>query len=551
MKHFLHFMTALGLLLPALGVCGAEQEPAPVKPPNILLVLMDDYGTGQFAPMARNLSLDQLDPELLAYTDSLGKKNAYDKQVALETAQTAMPFVGKLSEEGIVFTRAYAASNLCAPSRQGVLTGTSPTRWGVYRNIDVDERGLPEGQSLVHHLREMGYRTGFVGKWHMGARDPKLQKQINKTGGTKEEKKEKLTKTGYFGSVREKDHPYNNGFDYAYFYNRWSCPFYDSELIWDGREYTGKQSEYNTDLFTRKAMDFMGKSMDEEKPFFMELALHSIHGPLCVKAPKEYADRFNTGEKPVDMLYAHIYGVDQSVRRIVEMLKKRGEWENTILFFTSDNGATCGAGGHDLSLIPGNGTSRGHKGQHFQGGMHVPFLMVWPEKIKNGVTVDHIVSLMDIMPTSLDAAGANPPADIDGESLLPILENPETPIRDRLYFSGIHAAAWGFSARNVIGNAEARRDLSPGAWVVIEDNWLMRFTGTLVPGLMKTCPEGHGPTLELFNLKEDPTEQNNVLDQCPEVAERIKADYEKHAKTLPEPHAWDRIRWAELVSDNK
>ena len=172
------------------------------------------------------------------------------------------------------------------------------------------------------------------------------------------------------------------------------------------RNYTGKQSEYNTDQFTRVAMDFMEQSLDGDKPFFVELALHAVHLPLNVDAPEHYAKRFNTGYKSIDQFYSHVYGVDQSVKRIVDMLKQRGVWENTILFFMSDNGATCKVGAGDLSLIPGNGQYRGHKGQYYLGGTRVPLMMVWPDKIKKPVQIEQSVSLMDVIPTALEAAGA-------------------------------------------------------------------------------------------------------------------------------------------------
>ena len=110
--------------------------------------MLDDLGIGQFGPVARKLELEEIDPALLAYTDQLGEEG-YDKQVALEAAREAMPFIAELSAQSAVCSRAFATSSLCAPSRQGLLTGTNQTRWGAYRNIDVNVCGLEYGHCLV------------------------------------------------------------------------------------------------------------------------------------------------------------------------------------------------------------------------------------------------------------------------------------------------------------------------------------------------------------------------------------------------------------------
>ena len=144
----------------------------------------------------------------------------------------------------------------------------------------------------------------------MGSKNSELKKKNDEAGGSETD----LRKTGYWGSVVERDHPLNNGFDYALFYNLWECPFYNSELLWENREYTGISTEYNTDLFTRTAINFMEESLDEGKPFFMELALHAVHIPLNVDAPEVYSKHFDTGSEMVDQFYSHIY----------EVLRKKG-----------------------------------------------------------------------------------------------------------------------------------------------------------------------------------------------------------------------------------
>lgn len=523
------------------AACLAALSAQSSEKPNVLVILLDDFGTGQFAPMIKELEIDDVDPAFKEYTAHLGE--TYDPEIALSAARRAMPYMDSLAEQGVLFTHAFSASNLCAPARQGVLTGTSPTRWGAYRNIDINVCGLPKGRCLVDRFRQQGYKTGFVGKWHVGAKDSVLKQKIDAQGGTDED----LVKAGYPGSVCEKDHPLSNGFDYAFFYNRWECPFYNSELLWENREYTGVSTEYNTDLFTRKAMEFMDQSMDADQPFFMELALHAVHIPLNVDAPKPYADYFDTGSKMVDQFYSHIYGVDRSVKRLVDRLKERGEWDNTILFFLSDNGATCKEGDGDLSLIPGNGFHQGHKGQLYLGGIRIPMMMVWPDKIKKAYVVDQNVSTMDALPTALAAAGAELPDNIDGRDLLPVLEQPGQILHEQLFWTGIHAPAWGYSAKKTIGNAQERRDLWHGGWALVDGDYILRYVGTLDPGLEQDFPDGRAAFFSLYNLKNDPLEQNDLYAARPETAARMKTAYMTVADTLPAPYRFRYEAWAELV----
>lgn len=177
-------------------------------------------------------------------------------------------------------------------------------------------------------------------------------------------------------------------------------------------------------------------------------------------------------------------------------------------------------------------------------------MMVWPEKIKEQVHVDQAVSLMDILPTALDAAGIEAPDNLDGRSLLPCIQAPNEPVRERLYFTGIHAPAWGYSGRYASVHPQKERDRFPGAWVIVEGDWLLRYVGTLDPGLMQDYPNGQEPFFGLFNMKDDPLELNDLYEQEPEIAARLKAAYDDHARNLPEPHAWDRKRWVELVPED-
>lgn len=187
---------AAGLLLACCLNATAAQRP------NVLVVILDDFGIGQFAPVSREVELGQLDPAFLAYTLGLGDE-AYDPKVALEAARRAMPFMDSLVGQGVMFSRAFAANSLCSPSRASLLTGTNSVRWGGYRNIDINVTGLPQGRSLVGRLQAQGYRTAIVGKWHLGERDEALRQRILAAGGTEKD----AEKAGYLGSCAPQSHP--------------------------------------------------------------------------------------------------------------------------------------------------------------------------------------------------------------------------------------------------------------------------------------------------------------------------------------------------------
>lgn len=201
----------------------------------------------------------------------------------------------------------------------------------------------------------------------------------------------------------------------------------------------------------------------------------------------------------------------------------------------------------DLSLIPGNGVHKGHKGQLYLGGTRIPMMMVWPDKIKEGKVIHQNVSSMDVLPTGLVAAGATLPDNIDGKDLLPIISNPNQILHAALCWAGIHAPAWGYSSKKTIVHAQKERDRWPGGWAIVEGDYILRYLGTLDPGLEKASPEGRSAYYSLHSMKADPLEQNNLMKAKPEVAERMKAGYMKYADTLPAPYRFRYEAWSELV----
>src|SRR5512139_2039412 len=154
-------------------VTAAASALAAAKRPNILVVMLDDFGIGQCTPYAEAMKASDLDP---AYADFLKRRKAgYEPEQALDFSRRAMPVVSSLGRQGVVFTNAFSPSNLCAAARCGVLTGRMQNRFGIYQNSDVEATGLPQGVVLARLLQDAGYATGYIGKWHAGRRDEELR----------------------------------------------------------------------------------------------------------------------------------------------------------------------------------------------------------------------------------------------------------------------------------------------------------------------------------------------------------------------------------------
>ena len=535
-------------MTPALGAASVS---AAERRPNIVVVVMDDFGIGHFAPLAQLERTGQFDP---AFVDFLKRHDAaYTPQEALDFARRAMPVMLQLGRHGAVFSNSFATSNLCAPSRCGVLSGRLQNRMGLYQNSDVEYVGLPKGVVLAERLQKAGYATGFIGKWHAGVRDESLREGVMKKHGVTQqqlagldEKKRadierEIRATGYLGAVIPEHNPLRHGFDYYFGYNRYECPFYDSEHIWENYTYTGLQKQYNTELFTSKAIEFIQRARQQGKPFFVEVATHAVHGPLKPKAPDRYFNKFPSKSYDLTNFYAHVNAVDEGVAVIRDAIGE--EWNNTLFIFCADNGAPVAM----ATPLPGNAPFHGHKGTFIQGGIRTPMLAHWPAKFSGGQRREELVSMLDIMPTALDAAGVQAPAGIDGASLLPLLTGKSKIVHEHLIWAGIHARAWGFTGETVIGSASQRREESPGAWVTTDGRYLLRFVTTTPPQLFRELPDGAPAHFELFDIREDPGETRNLYEQIPQVARRLEEVYKKQARTFPPPARWRVDRWREMV----
>ena len=530
--------------------------------PNVIFVMLDDFGYSQLETYSKGLTIDDLDPALIEHVAQRGE---YTPEQAFEAVRKASPTLSRLANEGARFNNAYASSNLCAPARLSVATGVLQNRWGVYRNIDTEAHGLKANSHLAEQLHALGYSTAHIGKWHVGSRNYEMVPNYLKAAGVEDPEtvkvndswnatyyknknhqhvSKKLKVEGFEGSVAPKDHPLNNGFDYYFGYNQWESPFYNATNVWRNFEHAGLIKDYNTDVFTAEALNFIENSLDAAKPFYVQLHYHTVHSPLKPKAPDDYQKPFDSGARILDNFYAHVYAVDQNVQRLLNYLEERGEADNTIVVFTSDNGGSVG----NLSCLPGNAPYRGHKGMLLLGGFRVPLFFHWPRGIKKPQQLSQLVSTMDIIPTLIAAAGGKVPTDIDGKSLLPQVTTGSTePVRDYFAVGGIHARVWGFHGASSFFTHNVSREKAPAGYIVADNRYILRYVGPIIPDLYKDAVEGLSESFEIYDYINDPMEQNNLIHQLPEKADQLKAIWKKESASFPEPVKWDFSKWKMMM----
>ncbi|TYA71559.1 sulfatase family protein [Seonamhaeicola marinus] len=552
----------LGLTLSFLLCnCQNQVEQQPLKP-NVLFIMMDDLGYGQFGVYNDTVTTSDYDPYFVKLVDSL---QGYSLEKSLEFSKTAIPTLSSLAKEGVIFNKAYTTSNICAPSRLGIATGMNNNRFGIYTNDDCEQSGLQKGTHLAEKIDAQGYLTAHIGKWHIGKRNQKMYDSILKVnnldentnyyvlGNSNPDVFKSAVNSGYIGSVVKEQHPLNNGFDYYYGYNHWACDFYKAKNVWENFKHVENQKEYNTDVFTDKALEVMETAIKDKKPFYVQLHYHAVHDSLEPKAPEKYFSKFTSGNYDLDNFYAHVNGVDENVKRVVDFLKSQEQYKNTIIVFTSDNGAMAGGSYDGMktgSPLPGNTPFSGHKGNYHQGGFRVPMFISWPEGIKESKVESQMVSTMDILPTAIDAIGGDLPKNIQGKSLVPLLKGETKDVlHDHLVWSGLHAYKWGYLINKSTKTHMDESGFAPSSWVVIKGDYMLRFVGTLEKGIYYDFLEGRAPIFELFNIKNDPAENNDISDKHPELVEEMKALFYNEFKSFPKPVDWKLPKWEELAGE--
>ncbi len=385
------------------------------------------------------------------------------KDVGYHGSDIKTPNIDKLAEDGARLEQFYAQP-MCTPTRGALMTGRYPFRYGLQTLVipSAHTWGLPTDEYLLPQaLKDAGYETAIVGKWHLGHADPKYW-------------------------------PRQRGFDYQYGPMLGEIDYFTHEqhgvTDWYLNNKVVKEPGYSTILLGNAAVKLID-GHNTAVPLYLYLAFNAPHAPY--QAPQEYLDQYKNIADPSRRAYAaSITAMDDEIGRVVAALKQKGMRDNTIIIFQSDNGGTRNAmfsGEQDMSKVTipcDNGPYRDGKGTLYEGGTRVPALVNWPGHIKPGTVVDGIIHVVDTYPTLVDLAGGS-------------LDKSKQPL------DGIDMWAT-ISQGKPSPRTEVIYNIEPFRAGVREGDWKLVWRTPL--------PQ----VVELYNLAQDPGEKNNLAAQYPE-----------------------------------
>ena len=382
------------------------------------------------------------------------------------------PHLDSLAKQSVICRQGYVSGHVCSPTRAGLMTGRYQQRLGLYTGGEAGG-GLPMTEKIFpQYLKPAGYTTAQFGKWHLGP-DPAWSPALR---GFDE----------VFGFLGRGAHDYFKLDD-------------PEDPIYRGTEIVHEKG-YLTDRLGEETCAFITRH--KAGPFFAYLAFNAVHAPL--QAPDDEIAKFSTGNKDRDTLLAMGKRLDDAIGKIIATLKQEGVWENTLIFFISDNGGP-------LAQSADNTPLRGGKHQDYEGGIRVPFLVCWPAQLKPKEHQSPVFSL-DILPTALAAAGvsATDAKTFDGQNILPLLRGEVAPQTRNLFWCSGSDEGW----------------------------WAVRS------GDLKIV--GEKAKVSLFDLSNDVSEATDLATQMPDkVAELTKLhDTWLTTQSKPEPSAsaWPRMK---------
>lgn len=412
--------------------------------PNVLIILADDAGYNDFGFM--------------------GSK------------EMKTPNIDALCKAGVQFSDAHVAATVSSPSRACLVTGRYGHRFGYECNLDRRGNGLPLSEKTIGDVfKANGYSTAAIGKWHLGATSAMHPNRRGfdlffgmKAGGR-----------DYFYDETKSDRPGSEG----------NLLLNDKQVRFDG---------YLTDVFTDKAVEFIKES---KKPFMLYLAYNAVHTPM--QALQSDLDRFKG--HPRQKLAAMTWALDRGVGKVIEALKASGKYENTLIFFLSDNGGTTINTSSNYPL-------KGFKGNKFEGGHRVPFFVVWKGKVPAGESFDRLSSSLDIFATAVDAAGiTSTPKPLDGVSLLPFLNGGKKGDPHKVLY-------WRKMDTRAVRSGDYKLIITRGVDSV------------------------------LYNIRKDPEEMNNLIKVKPKVYRKLAGklnDWEKNECVAP---LWIETGWGKITN---
>ncbi len=390
---------------------------------------------------------------IIIFTDDQGYADlsCYDNPGDIKT-----PGIDRIAKNGVRLTDGYSTHPVCGPSRAGLMSGRYQQRFGYCTNKDVFNKGFVQQTTMPQVLKESGYVTGMVGKWHLGR-------------------------------IEKERWPSQRGFDEFYGFLYSMRGYFQVEggnnPILRNNEPLPEPGIYLTDAFNKEAVAFVDKHAGK-KPFFLYLSYNAPHYPL--EAKEEDIKLFDTGDEKRNVYLAMMKSVDEGVGQVLDKLEEKNIADNTLIFFLSDNGGLPDKGGR-------NGVLRGKKGEMFEGGIRVPFLVSWPKQLPKGAVSKVPVMAFDIFATSVAAAGGKMPDDgkvYDSRDMLPYLKGEkEGYLRPTLY--------WGAGGEN--------------RWAIRHQDWKLVNAGKKSDAIM------------LFDLSKDIGETTDLAAKHPDKAKELEA----------------------------
>lgn len=404
------------------------------------------------------------------------------------------PNIDALAKSGIQFMQHYSGSTVSAPSRCALMTGKHMGQAAIRGNgssavkVENADVSLPSEEITVAEiLKENGYATACVGKWGLGG------PQSN-------------------GS------PVNQGFDYFFGYlSQGAAHRFYPEFLYENETKYSINGRYSHYVIMEKGLDFIAKNVDN--PFFAYFAVTPPHADLDIPDLGIYDKKFpetphinnnpskgyKTQMQPKAAYAAMISELDRNVGQIVALLKQKGIYDNTIIIFSSDNGVHQ-VGGNDPDFFDSNGPFRGYKRDLYEGGIRTPFIVSWKDKIKTPRYSYHVSAFWDFLPTVCDIIGASAPVGTNGISFLPELLNDTKSQRKHAYIYHEFYEQGGKQS------------------IIRADGW--KLIKLQVSNPKKTFEE-------LYNIKADPGEIANVINQHPEIADVLRKEMDAQRTDSP------------------
>jgi len=493
-------------------------------------VLSEGSSNWQEGPSLKDKISDTRPNIILILADDLGFNDVSLYNGGAGSGSLMTPNIDQIAKDGVMFENGYAANAMCAPSRASIMTGRYSTRFGFEftplfpgavqlmkwisdiqddeLKIEIEEKlyedakdifsaGIPtEEITIAEVLKDAGYYTAHIGKWHLGRvdgshpNDQGFDDSLFMEGGLYLPENDKRVVNA------KTDHPVDN---MVWAKGQFSASFNKSPNFAPGG--------YLTDYYTDEAIQVIEKN--KHRPFFLYLAHWAVHNPLqALKSDVAAISHHTTGHN-LQVYSGMITALDRSVGRIVDALEKNGLTDNTLIIITSDNG-----GASYIELADINDPYRGWKLTHFEGGTHIPFMAKWPDQIEAGTQFIPAVHHNDIFQTIAAAGNANVPTDriLDGVDFLPFVNGSKDGIlHETLFWRQGHQQTVLHQGWKLIRTSKA------------EQKWL-------------------------FNLEEDPTEQNNLISDYPDKVKLLEQLLDKHNLEQVEP-LWPSVANAPILID--